>query len=195
MSRRMKITLPDPLMTQLRALAANNGEPVSRTAARMVCDGLADRHAAHGNHENTSTPMVLNDDSDFDRHAPWIEPIMGDPQWKARMWGSIVALHGAIRERWRTSRTAGGTTHPTSRPCARSSSGGTGSTKRRTIPGTSWRFKRSSPTTVAHYTRKAAALSENGSLGLRRRSGATEYFASGGDRQGRVCDFDGITQM
>jgi hypothetical protein len=94
MSRRMKITLPDPLMTQLRALAANNGEPVSRVAARMVCDGLADRHAVHGNHENTSTPMVLDDDSDFDRHAPWIEPIMGDPQWKVRMWGSIVALHG-----------------------------------------------------------------------------------------------------
>jgi hypothetical protein len=50
-SRRMKITLPDPLMTQLQELAANNGEPVSRTAARMVCDGLADRHAAHGNHD------------------------------------------------------------------------------------------------------------------------------------------------
>lgn len=93
MSHRMKITLPDPLMAQLQELAANTGEPVSRVATRMVCDGLAERHAAHGNHTNTSTPMVL-DDSDFDRHAPWIEPFMGDPEWKAQMWGSIVALHG-----------------------------------------------------------------------------------------------------
>lgn len=94
MSHRMKITLPDPILTQLQELAANNGEPVSRVAARMICDGLAGRSVAHGDHANTATPMVFDDDAGFDRHAPWIEPIMGDPEWKTRMWGSIVALHG-----------------------------------------------------------------------------------------------------
>lgn len=38
--------------------------------------------------------MIEDDDLDFDRHAPWIEPIMGDSAWRQRMWGSIVALHG-----------------------------------------------------------------------------------------------------
>lgn len=43
----------------------------------------------------TATPAVIEDDDlDFDRHAPWIEPVMGDSAWRQRMWGSIVALHG-----------------------------------------------------------------------------------------------------
>jgi hypothetical protein len=40
-SRRMKITLPDPLLAQLQELTANIGEPVSRVATRMVSGGLA----------------------------------------------------------------------------------------------------------------------------------------------------------
>jgi hypothetical protein len=50
MSYRMKITLPDPTMTRLKELAANNGEPVSRIAARMVCDQIADPYTATSEH-------------------------------------------------------------------------------------------------------------------------------------------------
>jgi hypothetical protein len=42
MSYRMKITLPDPTMAQLEALAEQRGEPASRIAAQMVCAGLAE---------------------------------------------------------------------------------------------------------------------------------------------------------
>jgi hypothetical protein len=42
MSYRMKITLPDPTMTQLEALAEQRGEPASRIAAQMICAELAD---------------------------------------------------------------------------------------------------------------------------------------------------------
>jgi hypothetical protein len=33
-------------------------------------------------------------EADLDHHAPWIEPVMGDPAWRKQIWGSIVALHG-----------------------------------------------------------------------------------------------------
>jgi hypothetical protein len=95
MSYRMKITLPDPMMARLKELAASGGEPVSRVAARIVCDGIADRHAANGDHATTLTPAPAEDATpDYDRRAPWIEPFMGDPEWRSQMWGSIVALHG-----------------------------------------------------------------------------------------------------
>jgi hypothetical protein len=42
MSYRMKITLPDPTMTQLEALAEQRGEPAWRIATQMVCAGLAE---------------------------------------------------------------------------------------------------------------------------------------------------------
>jgi hypothetical protein len=42
MSYRMKITLPDPTMAQLEALAEQRGEPASRIASQMVCAGLAE---------------------------------------------------------------------------------------------------------------------------------------------------------
>ncbi len=36
MSHRMKITLPNPTMARLQALAEERGEPASRIAAQMV---------------------------------------------------------------------------------------------------------------------------------------------------------------
>jgi hypothetical protein len=33
-------------------------------------------------------------DYDPDRRAPWLEPFMGDPEWRSQMWSSIVAFHG-----------------------------------------------------------------------------------------------------
>jgi hypothetical protein len=38
--------------------------------------------------------VIEDKDLDIDRHAPWIEPVMGDAAWRRQMWGSIVALHG-----------------------------------------------------------------------------------------------------
>jgi hypothetical protein len=93
MSQRLKITLSDAAMAELRHLAERAGEPVARIAARMVSQlAEQDRDA---NRAPAPTPAVIEDkDLDIDRHAPWIEPVMGDAAWRRQMWGSIVALHG-----------------------------------------------------------------------------------------------------
>jgi hypothetical protein len=106
MSQRLKITLSDTAMAELKQRAERFGEPVARIAAQMVSqltehNPVADRAA-------TATPAAIEDDNlDFDNHAPWIEPVMGDSAWRQRMWGSIVALHGRypktlahLREGW-----------------------------------------------------------------------------------------------
>jgi hypothetical protein len=93
MSYRMKITLPDPIMAQLEELATSNGEPVSRVAARMVCNEIAGLDGA-GRGPVSAPELPGTYDDDPDRRAPWIEPFMGDPEWRSQMWGSIVALHG-----------------------------------------------------------------------------------------------------
>jgi len=93
MSYRMKITLPDPTMAQLETLAEQRGEPASRVAAQMVCAGLAEGRDPRRDHASISaSPPTEAPDSD--RHAPWIEPVLGDPEWRSVMWGSIVALYG-----------------------------------------------------------------------------------------------------
>jgi hypothetical protein len=93
MSQRLKITLSDAAIAELKRRAERAGEPVARIAARRVSQ-LAE-HNPDADYAAASTPAVIEDDDlDVDRHAPWIEPVMGDPAWRRRMWGSIVALHG-----------------------------------------------------------------------------------------------------
>jgi hypothetical protein len=93
MSQRLKITLSDTAMAELRHRAERAGEPVARIAAHMVSQ-LAE-HNRDTELASALTPAVIDDDDlGVDHHAPWIEPVMGDPAWRRRMWGSIVALHG-----------------------------------------------------------------------------------------------------
>jgi len=101
MSYRMKITLPDPTMTQLEALAEQRGEPASRVATQMVCACLAEGKDLRRDHASISaSPPTEVPDSD--RHAPWIEPVLGDrngdPSCGVRSWPST----GATRASWHT---------------------------------------------------------------------------------------------
>jgi hypothetical protein len=91
MSYRMKITLPDPTMAQLETLAEQRGEPVSRIAAQMVCAGIAEGNDPR---RSASSISASSPATAPDRNAPWIEPVLGDPEWRSYMWGSIVALYG-----------------------------------------------------------------------------------------------------
>ncbi|HUB73079.1 MAG TPA: hypothetical protein VL979_03445 [Solirubrobacteraceae bacterium] len=93
MSQRLKITLSDAVMAELRSRAERAGEPVARIAAHMVSQ-LAEHNPDADRAAATAPAVIADDDFDADRHAPWIEPVMGDPAWRRRMWGSIVALHG-----------------------------------------------------------------------------------------------------
>jgi hypothetical protein len=98
MSRRLKITLPDVLATQLDELAANTGEPVARLAGQMVRQGIAE--AATGGRvpppRAQPAPVVLEapNEDEPEQRAPWLEPYGGDREWRSWMWGGIVALHG-----------------------------------------------------------------------------------------------------
>jgi hypothetical protein len=104
MSQRLKITLSDTVMAELRGAAARDGVPVARIAAeRLSQTTLPDR----SNDSDSSLPALIDDDLIDDRHAPWIEPVMGDRGWRQRMWGSIAALYGRyprqlayLREGW-----------------------------------------------------------------------------------------------
>jgi hypothetical protein len=92
MSYRIKITLPDPTMAQLEALAELRGEPASRVAAQLICaEILAGRDPKR---TLAATPVPVPKEPDPDRRAPWIEPFYDRQEWRAMMWGSIVALHG-----------------------------------------------------------------------------------------------------
>ncbi len=93
MSYRMKITLPDPTMAHLEALAEQRGEPASRIAAQMVCGGLAEGKDPRRDDSSISVSSPATA-PDLDRNVPWIEPVLGDPEWRTHMWGSIVALYG-----------------------------------------------------------------------------------------------------
>jgi hypothetical protein len=90
MTQRLKITLTDAVMDELRSVAAREGVPVSRIAAERVSQPPSNNEPDRG---ATLFPTLIADD-DFvtDNHAPWI--IVGDEAWRRRMWASIVALYG-----------------------------------------------------------------------------------------------------
>jgi hypothetical protein len=91
MSQRLKITLSDAVMAELKSLAGRDGVPIARIAAARVSQPTS---AAASSESATLLPTQFDgDDLPADKHAPWIEPVMGDAEWRKWMWGSIVAPH------------------------------------------------------------------------------------------------------
>lgn len=93
MSHRMKITLTDSTLAELRSAAKDRGEPMARLATRLVSTGLS------GSNREQEPPRVRAGDAErpdlgADRRAPWLEPFEGEQEWRRDMWGAIVALHG-----------------------------------------------------------------------------------------------------
>jgi hypothetical protein len=98
-SCRLKITLPDPVMAQLGALAAISEEPASRVAAQMVRERLAQTSSKGPPRRRRLAPAQvllkeLPDEADTPGRPSWLEPYGGNREWRSRMWGAIVALHG-----------------------------------------------------------------------------------------------------
>ncbi len=99
MSRRLKITLPETIASQLDELAANTGEPAARLAGQMVRHGITEATTSGQVRPPRTTPAPAafdppEDEEEADRRAPWLEPYGGDHEWRSWMWGGIVALHG-----------------------------------------------------------------------------------------------------
>ena len=74
MSRRLKITLPDALATQLDELAANAGEPVARLAGQMVRQGIAGadtgEHVPTAHAQPAHVVLDTNDEDRSEQRAP-----------------------------------------------------------------------------------------------------------------------------
>jgi hypothetical protein len=93
MSHRMKITLSDSTLTELRAAATDRGEPMARVATRLISDGLS---AGKREPEPPAPERVVEtwgQDRGSDRRALWLEPWDGEREWRQDMWADIVALH------------------------------------------------------------------------------------------------------
>lgn len=92
MSHYIKIALPEPVAEQLSELAAGSRERPSTLAGHMVRNEVA-RAVKDGKVRPVRAAPVLVGRKGNGR-APWLEPYGGDRQWRQRMWGEIVALHG-----------------------------------------------------------------------------------------------------
>lgn len=106
LSRRLKITLPEPLAVELECIAEATGEPMSRVAAQAIRERFGGLVADAPLSARAPAPKRVPRQHGTSR-APWLEPYGGDPQWRSTMWGAIVALHGCyprqlehLREDW-----------------------------------------------------------------------------------------------
>ena len=105
MSHRFQVVVPDPVAAQLFRLAETRGEPPSTIAAHMV-------RGAVGQASDTGNVRSLRSARSFQARSGaarprWLEPYGGDHDWRAEIWGAIVALRaryprhlGALKDGW-----------------------------------------------------------------------------------------------
>ncbi len=109
MNHRIKITLSDSTIDELRGAAQARGEPMARLAARLISAGLAPG-------ESKPEPPPPRQPGEADtagpqprpaRRACWIEPFDGEQEWRRDMWAAIVALReryprelGHLKDAW-----------------------------------------------------------------------------------------------
>jgi len=107
MSHKIQVVLPDPLATQLQELAAAAREPPSTLAGQFVRNGIAQLAMDGKVRPLRQAPVLVG--SKTGQRARWLEPWGGSVDWRAEMWGQIVALHGRyprvlahLKDRWWT---------------------------------------------------------------------------------------------
>jgi len=88
---RVAITLDEHALAELTRRAKSNSEPVSRTAARMVRDGLLSTHA-HAAGE-PPTPEDTGKRADGCGGLPgWLEPPGERERWRRELWATVSGL-------------------------------------------------------------------------------------------------------
>jgi hypothetical protein len=105
---RVAISLDPHALTELRNRAQTNKEPVARTAARLVRDGLLSSQAA-GILATAATEHIEPQNTTL--RPAWIEPDTDPQQWRRQLWAAVTALHerypealGRLPGDWWTSR-------------------------------------------------------------------------------------------
>jgi len=93
MSHKYQVTLPGPVSEQLEQLAAGAEQPPTTLAGQFIQSEVA-RAVADGRvGPLRRLPPTAGAVAPGER-ARWLEPYGGDADWRADMWGQIVALHG-----------------------------------------------------------------------------------------------------
>jgi hypothetical protein len=107
-SRKYQVTLRQPVASQLEELAHAAGDRPSTLAAQFVREGVAQAAREGKVRQPRQSPVIVGAAASGER-APWLEPWGGDGDWRAEMWGQIVALHGrypralaALKDQWWT---------------------------------------------------------------------------------------------
>ena len=85
---RIAITLDSHALTELQRRAAANHEPVARTAARLVRDGLLSSQPAPA-----TAPPATPASQQTTQPPPWVEPATKPQQWRRQLWDAVTALH------------------------------------------------------------------------------------------------------
>ena len=93
MSRKYQVTLPGPVAEQLEQLAVAAELAPSTLAGQFVGSEVA-RAASEGKVRPLRQLPVATGVARSSSRARWLEPYGGDADWRADMWGQIVALHG-----------------------------------------------------------------------------------------------------
>jgi len=137
MSHKYKLTVPGPLAEQLEELAASAELAPSTLAGQFVAGEVA-RAAVEGKVRPLRQPPVGTGIGKSGARARWLEPYGGDSDWRADMWGQVVALHGRYPKALAWLQGDGGTTRHCLRHCARSRCGAPRLTTRASIRAKSW---------------------------------------------------------
>ncbi|HEX4483690.1 MAG TPA: hypothetical protein VH081_07875 [Solirubrobacteraceae bacterium] len=93
MSHKYQVTLSDPAAEQLEQLAAGAAEPPTTLAGHFIRGELA-RAASEGKVRPPRQRTPATGALPAGGRARWLEPYGGDQDWRAQMWGQLVALHG-----------------------------------------------------------------------------------------------------
>jgi len=93
MSRKYQVTVPDPVAEQLDELASAADQPPTSLAGQFVRSEVA-RAVADGRVRPLRQLPPTSATAGSGTRARWLEPYGGDADWRADMWGQIVALHG-----------------------------------------------------------------------------------------------------
>lgn len=114
MSRRLHVTLPEPVAEQLRDLAELADQPPGRLAGTLLQKAIAQarRNGLPACPPSPPSPP-LADTGHRDANAtpgerpPWLQPYENPHAWRALAWGAIAALHSryprqleALQENW-----------------------------------------------------------------------------------------------
>ncbi|MHB1810148.1 MAG: hypothetical protein ACYCU0_12780 [Solirubrobacteraceae bacterium] len=87
---RIAITLDEHALAELRKRAVVNSEPASRTAARLIRDGLLTGH------DNDPPPIDIAPPATTERATgtpAWLEPLSERERWRREIWAAVSALH------------------------------------------------------------------------------------------------------